>query len=172
MEILKVIRDEDFGLTTESEITQKREASRAVVFDAEGKVALLHVTKKNYHKLPGGGIDEGESIEAALERELLEEIGCKVGSVKELGVVEEFRGKFDLHQTSCCFVSDVLGEKGTAHLEQGEIDDGFEQIWMPLEEAIKTLESERTVEDYEGKFIVLRDVTFLKEAHRLFSHHD
>ncbi|MEA2701571.1 MAG: hypothetical protein QOE22_280 [Candidatus Parcubacteria bacterium] len=35
---------------------------------------------------------------------------------------------------------------------------------MNPDEAIKTLESERTsIENYEGKFICLRDLTFLKE---------
>ena len=42
--------------------------------------------------------------------------------------------------------------------------DGFEPVWLSLEEAIKTLESEDSIEDYEGKFIHLRDLIFLKEA--------
>lgn len=37
-----------------------REAVRAVVFDYEGNIALLHVAKKNYYKLPGGGIEGAE----------------------------------------------------------------------------------------------------------------
>ena len=41
----------------------QREAARAVMADAEGRIALLHVVKYGYYKIPGGGIDPGESIE-------------------------------------------------------------------------------------------------------------
>ena len=37
-----------------------REAGRAVVMDRDGMIALLHVTKESYYKLPGGGIEETE----------------------------------------------------------------------------------------------------------------
>ena len=52
-----------------------RKAVRAVVFDDENKVALINVLNRSYYKLPGGGIEESESMEDALKRECLEEIG-------------------------------------------------------------------------------------------------
>lgn len=47
---------------------RKRGAARAVLLDDEGGVYLLNVSKHGYQKLPGGGIDEGENIQQALER--------------------------------------------------------------------------------------------------------
>ncbi len=44
-----------------------REAARGIVIDDEGKIAMLHVSKNNYYKLPGGGIDEGEDKETAFK---------------------------------------------------------------------------------------------------------
>ena len=44
-----------------------RRASRGILLN-NGKVALLNVTKLNYHKLPGGGIKENESINEAFEK--------------------------------------------------------------------------------------------------------
>ena len=165
MNILITIRDKDFGLEFSEAVNLKeRRASRAVVFDKDGKVALLHAVKKHFHKLPGGGIEEGESIQEALRREASEEIGCEIENVRELGIVEEFRGRFSVHQLSYCFLADLSGEKGTTHLEPDEIADGFETTWMNLEEAIVTLEREAPVEDYEGKFIQKRDLTLLKLA--------
>jgi 8-oxo-dGTP pyrophosphatase MutT (NUDIX family) len=165
MKLLKIFRDSDLGmdLTTAGPYKERR-ASRAIVFDNSKNIALLHVRNRHYHKLPGGGIDEGEDIQEALARELLEEIGCAAENFRELGVIEEYRNKFLLHQTSYCFVADLSGEKGTPNLEEGEIADGFKPVWMPLEEAIRTLESEAGVEDYSGKFIQFRDLLFLKEA--------
>jgi len=165
MKVLKVIRDSDVGSDIPDGVSrQERRASRAVVFDVDGNIALFHSTKKYFHKLPGGGIEQGEDIETALRRELIEEIGCSVKNLRELGSIEEYRNKRGLHQISYCFLADLDGLKGIPHLEEDEIADGFEPIWVGLNDAIKMLESEAPVEDYEGKFMQLRDVTFLREA--------
>lgn len=46
----------------------------------DGKILLVRHTKndRSYFLLPGGGVDEGESVPMALERELQEELGTKV----------------------------------------------------------------------------------------------
>ncbi len=164
MQILKTIKDEDFGLSNPTPKNyRERIASRAIVFDKDKNIALPYVTKKNFHKLPGGGVEEGETITEALTRELLEEIGCSVNNVRELGIIEEYRNKFNLHQISYCFIADIVGEKGIPNLVGDEIVDGFEPVWMSVSDAIKTLESEINVEDYEGKFIRLRDLTLLQK---------
>ncbi len=165
MDHILTIRDEDFGLEFASaQPARERSATRAVVFDKDRKIALLHVSKKHFHKLPGGGIEEGESIEEGLRREVSEEIGCEIENIREIGTVEEFRGKFALHQISHCFVAYLAGEKGVAHLEPDEIEDGFGTVWMDLAEAITTIEGEAPVEDYEGKFVQKRDLAILKLA--------
>jgi 8-oxo-dGTP diphosphatase len=169
MEIIQVIRDadisENFPLPAEY---RERVSARAIVFDTEGNMALLHVTKKNYHKLPGGGVEKGEEIKQGLIRELKEEIGCAVENIRELGIIEEYRNKHALRQISHCFIADLSGEKGMPDLDEGEIADGFEPVWVRLEEAVRTLESEALrVEEYGEKFMCLRDLTILKEAQRI-----
>lgn len=167
MDIIITIRDEDFGLKfTDVPALEERRASRAIVFDKQGNVALCHAVNKKYHKLPGGGIEEGESIIDAARREVSEEIGCAIENVRELGAVEEFRGQFSLHQISYCFLADLSGAKGTPHLEVDEIEDGFKTIWVPLAEAIAIVERDAPVESYEGKFIQKRDLALLRLAAR------
>ncbi|MFA5184521.1 MAG: NUDIX domain-containing protein [Patescibacteria group bacterium] len=167
METFKIIRDEDLGQTIAAPVQyRERRASRVIIFDQERNIGLLNVAKKHYHKLPGGGIEEGETIIAALRRETMEELGCQVNNVEDLGMIEEYRGKFGLHRVSYCFIGNVDGEKKPPHLEQGEIDDGFEPVWLGLDQAIEILESESDVSDYEGKFIRMRDLMFLKEARK------
>lgn len=164
MKILATIRDSDVGSDFRSVVSKERKAARALVFDKEGRVALLHATKKNFHKLPGGGVEEGEDVEGALRREVQEEIGCQIENLRELDAIEEYRGKFELHQISYCFLADLAGNKGLPELEEDEIVDGFEPVWMSLDTAIKTLEAEAPVENYEGKFIQKRDLLFLNEG--------
>jgi ADP-ribose pyrophosphatase YjhB (NUDIX family) len=165
MKTILTIRDSDFGLDfPDPPVYKERRSSRAIVFDRDGKIAFLHVTKKHFYKLPGGGVEEGESIEEALHRELSEEIGCSVKNIREFGSIEEFRNKFSLHQISYCFLADLAGEKGVPHLEQDEIADGFKPVWINLGDAIKIFESNTDVEDYEGKFVQMRDLAFLKQT--------
>jgi len=165
MQILKTIRDKDLELDfTEPSVYRERKASRALVFDKDNNIALLHAKNKSYHKLPGGGIEDGEDIIQALRREAMEEIGCEIDNIKELGIVEEYRNQFSLHQLSYCFIANLKGEKGTPNLEADEIEDGFETVWLNIDDAIKTIENEKDLEHYEGRFITRRDLILLKEA--------
>jgi 8-oxo-dGTP diphosphatase len=140
-----------------------RKAARAIVFDDSGQVALLHATKTYYFKLPGGGMENGEDEETALKRECKEEIGCDIKIIEALGSTLEYRKKYGLKQTSYCFFAEVVGKKGIPHLEQDEINEGFEAVWLPLADALKKVrESKPTV--YEGLFMVPRDIALLEAA--------
>lgn len=143
-----------------------RESARAVVFDADGKIALLHVTKKNYYKLPGGGLDEGEDIMTALRRECQEEIGCDIEVIGEIGSIIEYRKIFTLKQTSFCYVAKVVGEKGVPSFTGSEVEDGFKEVWLSYDDTERALAESRAT-DYEGSaYIVPRDIFLLKEARK------
>ena len=165
MEILKIIRDKDLGFNSENPSTyQDRKGARAIIFDKDNNVALLHAAKKHFHKLPGGGIEEGEDAIQALKREALEEIGCEIVNIKKLGIIEMFLNNESQHSISYCFTANVKGEKMEPNFTEDEINEGFEPVWLSLDDAIKTLESEGNIKHYWGKFIQTRDLYLLKEA--------
>ena len=145
-----------------------REAARAVVFDSDNKVALLHSTKNQYYKLPGGGIEEGESPEAALLRECREEIGCEVEITGELGIIVEYRKRDKLKQISYCYMAKVKGEKGISELTKAEIREGFETAWMSLVEAANVTKVVGVSAVYQAQYVVTRDSTFLEEALKIY----
>jgi len=162
MEQIKLINIEN---ATEEEVAKYRvrQAARAIVFDEDGNIALLNATNNHYYKLPGGGIEEGEDKEIALKRECKEEIGCDVEIVKEVGIIVEYRKNWGLKQTSYCYVAKVVGEKGEPTLEQSEIDEGFETVWLAINEALKKVKQSKPV-IYDGPYMVARDSAFLEKA--------
>jgi ADP-ribose pyrophosphatase YjhB (NUDIX family) len=58
---------------------------RAIVFDAEARMLLIRHTYAQGWHFPGGGVEYNETVQAALERELLEETGIGLaGAAPEL----------------------------------------------------------------------------------------
>ena len=56
-----------------------RLSSHAVIFNANNQVLLLKATYADgAWGLPGGGLDQGETIHQALIRECFEELGCDI----------------------------------------------------------------------------------------------
>ncbi|MEX6507991.1 NUDIX domain-containing protein [Jiella sp. M17.18] len=51
---------------------------RAAVFDGDGRIFLVRHTYVSGWYMPGGGVDPGESAEAAIRRELVEEANIEL----------------------------------------------------------------------------------------------
>lgn len=164
MKLLREIKDKPFP---KNKKVGFRQASRAILFDNNHLIPILFVSKESYHKLPGGGIEEGEDKMQALVREALEETGCEIEVTGEIGKIEEYRSEFNLTQISYCYLGRVT-KKGKPNFEQSEIDEGFKLVWLTLDEAIETLKNDKP-QNYEGGFIQKRDLTFLKMAKEIIN---
>lgn len=58
-----------------------------------------------YHKIPGGGIEEGESAREGLRREINEEVGSEIRILGEVGEIIKYRSRQSLKHNSVCFVA-------------------------------------------------------------------
>jgi len=157
MKLLKEIKDNEFR--GKENYTTKREASRAILFDNEGYIPLIFVSKYNFHKLPGGGIDIDESKEDALKRECLEEVGAKIKINGKVGKIIEYRTIFDTKQISYCYYGDILS-KGKPDFCDNEKAEGCQIIWLNLNDAIIQIKNDKP-ENYRGCLIQKRDLIFL-----------
>jgi 8-oxo-dGTP pyrophosphatase MutT (NUDIX family) len=140
-----------------------RLAARAVALRYDNEIPLLYVGTGDYYKLPGGGIEPGENLEAALRREVLEETGSSIDVVCGLGYVVEFRHDWKLIQISFAFLAKVIREAGEPNFTAKEKEKGFRLKWLKLEAASKKLADENG-NNYQTGFIVKRDSAILAEA--------
>lgn len=161
--LLSELGDADFnsGYISPKNIKYElRKAARGILVQ-NNKIALLFVSKKNYHKLPGGGVEENESIEEAFKREILEETGCKCKIKESNSLTVEYRDQFEIFQVSYVFFAEVVGKPGKTNFVDDEIYDKFELKWVTVDEASRLFEKDKP-ERYEDKFIHSRDKSILE----------
>jgi ADP-ribose pyrophosphatase YjhB (NUDIX family) len=139
-----------------------RRCARTVLANAKGEIAVLWAARVKIHKIVGGGIEDGEDVQVALAREILEEAGAKAETMGEIGVIIEWKNALGVQQISYCFHSKVVGEIGAPEFDEGEIADGYSLEWHPLDRAIKLMENDKPT-NYNGKYMLERDLTFLRE---------
>ncbi|TKW61937.1 MAG: NUDIX domain-containing protein [Blastochloris viridis] len=141
-----------------------RLTARAVLMDDEGRMAVMFIANKGYHKLPGGGLLEGEDLSTGLARELKEETGCEAQVLHHVHTVEEYRAKGGFLQVSQGYLAKVVGPKGPTAFDAGEIRDDFVLLWLDPQDVLERLEAESLTHDYSHYFINTRERAILKAA--------
>lgn len=100
--------------------------------DAAGRVLLVKQTGGPYAGawlLPGGGVDDGESVEEGLRREMREETGCDLLDLRHVATYEvdertqDFRALVHLYRATA--VGEPRAEHGSAVRWANPADTGF-----------------------------------------------
>ena len=165
MNFIGKISDEDIGeQIIDCDYSKTRTAVRTILINDDNKIAILHKKNKNEYKLVGGGVDQGESYEEALKRESLEESGCIIKILDELGYVEEYRSKLNFKQISYVYIAKVIENTHKLHLTPKEIEEGSEICWFTVKEALdkmkqcyESLKPSKFDDLYSTRIIMKRD---------------
>ncbi|MBY6225985.1 NUDIX hydrolase [Ferrimonas balearica] len=138
MELIQTLHHPD-AVVGGSEYT--RLSVRALIAHGD-QVLLLYTARYDDYSLPGGGVDDGESLQQALLREVAEETGARgLTILAEFGLVKELRPWYkpdydNVRMLSYCYLCDALPELGQTALEHYEVANGMEPRWVNLAEAI------------------------------------
>ncbi len=147
MKIFKEINDEDIfenPIVSTGEY-RLRPTVKAIIVDEKNNVAILKA--RGHYLLPGGGIEKDENKIDALKREMMEEIGCSVTDIEEIGISNQFRNKYMAHYEVNFFVAKVVGEKGEPTTTQEDELKSIELFWHDKETVLNLLKSQLDVVD-------------------------
>ena len=131
----------------------KRPSVRGIILK-DGKIAMMHSKKYDYYKLPGGGIEEGESLEETLIREVREESGLTVipETIKEFGYVRRIeKGRFEdiFIQDNYYFICETESEISEQELDDYEAEEEFTLEFVTIDHAITVNENANHFEKEE-----------------------
>ena len=119
-----------------------RNAVRAIIIKGN-KILMAHLEKTDEYKFPGGGKEENETIEEALIREVLEEVGYNVKKInKKIGTVTEFAiakegGNKIFKMVSEYYLVEIDNNSVEQKLEEYEKELMFKPCWVEIEVAYK-----------------------------------
>jgi 8-oxo-dGTP pyrophosphatase MutT (NUDIX family) len=152
----------------------KRDSARAIIFDGD-KLVMVRSEKYGDYSFPGGGIEKGETTEAALEREVLEETGYRVRTetIRPYGhylILRRGVHQVEIFEQDNFYYTCQLDMANPSALQ---LDDGYETeydyrvVFATLEEAIaanEKLEDNKAVPWVPRELYVLRELAQNRDA--------
>ena len=142
-----------------------RPSARAIVIE-NGRVAMVYSQKFRHYKFPGGGIEAGESREAALLREAREEAGLVLDpqSVRPYGFVH----RIERGSEEPLFIQDNFYYLASAsaivpqELDGYEAEEGYTLRWVDPREAIELNKALTSVYKRKYHTMLLREAMVLE----------
>ena len=154
-------------------ITHDRHVARAIVVDEEGFFYFVRVCRDDifgngaFIETAGGGVEEGESTEEAIHRELKEEMGVRVDVLCKIGLVSDYYNQIHRHNLNHYYLCQIksLGETEMTPVEQKEFQ--LSTLNMTIEEAVS--EYQKCASKPWGVLLANRELPVLEWARKWLS---
>ena len=112
-----------------------KKCAGAIIYNKEGKIFLMTSPKWNKYVIPGGKIEENETDEEALKREIKEELGIEIADIVKIGEsIKEPSSDFKDPTLKFHFITFYARALQTNIIPNEEISD---YGWYTIEEALK-----------------------------------
>lgn len=126
------------------------------------KILVCRTAGRDYYFLPGGHIEFGETMQVALRRELLEELGVELTKAKFIGAVENIfmQNEIQKHEVSFIFHVDI---------KESEVVSKEEHIsffWLGMDEFVQNNIAPFSMKDAIIKWTTEKETFFIEEVKR------
>lgn len=167
-ELMTELRDNEW----EFEYTDHdRLIARAIIFDDKGSFYFVRAERDDDFgkavliETSGGGVEENETSETAIIRELREELGAEVDIICKIGVVSDYYNLIHRHNINNYFLCKVKSF-GENHLtEQEKKDFHLSTLKLSFDEAVREYKNRSCTKI--GRLIAARELPVLMRAKEL-----
>lgn len=135
-----------------------RPSARGIIIK-DNKILLSHELNTGVYMTPGGGLEEGETLQECCVRELREETGYEVIPIKPFVTVNEY--SFETLYISNYFICEIKGEAKQS-LTKIEIEHGITPEWVDINDAIRIF-SVYDTKPQDIRSLYLREFTVLNK---------
>lgn len=150
-----------------------RMIARAICFDDEGFFYFVRAERDDDFgratliETSGGGVEDGEDLSTAIQRELKEELGVQVDVICKIGVVGDYYNLIHRHNLNNYFLCRIVSF-GDKNLTQDEIESfHLSTLKLSYEDAVKEYEKRR--ETKLGQLIGNRELPVLRKAREIMN---
>ena len=148
-----------------------REIVRAIVVDEAGIFRFIRADREDMFchgaviETAGGGVEAGENLEAAVRREIREELGAEVEILAEIGTVSDYYNLIHRHNINHYFLCRATAFGETRMTEDEVHTFHLSPLNLTYEQAVA--EYERCKNTALGRVIAARELPILCRAKEL-----
>jgi ADP-ribose pyrophosphatase YjhB (NUDIX family) len=170
---IATITDKDvFPEKTFPEVSEwaRRKTVKIILKNEKGEIALVANPIHKCHLLPGGGINAGEDVLRAGDRECREEVKYSIGVAEEIGVIEEYRARDGKHYETYGLIANAKDHIPRDLRTDDEKKNELSVEWHIPKEVLALLEAQEKrlkageIDFYNTGFNILRDKLFFEHA--------
>lgn len=155
------------GANEHKTFSKTRVGCRGIVIK-DSRMLISHEVNADYYLIPGGGLEENETVEECCAREVREETGYIVKPITHFLTINEYYEEYKF--VSHYFVCDIIG-KSEQNLTATEIERGLILEWIDPEKMLEVYSKhdDFAASNEEKRGAYLREYTALAEYFALFS---
>lgn len=168
MKLLAHLYDDQFE---NNGFNHTRKIVRAVILNEQNKVGAFKIYgddifgHRDYYELPGGGVKKGETLQQALRREVIEEVGVTIKDIRPIGRIIDYYNLINRQNDNHFYLCKIDQKLNDTHLEEYEKVLMHGMVWLDIDEMIELYNS--VVNAKISTLVKNRELIILKEVKKM-----